>query len=456
MSFDGYHVDGMSIKTWAYSTLLVVFHLSLGVCGGKCIEGSFKNHVTDNLLKDYLYRIKNFQHPFEETKPEYTALSIFNMLCSSWLENKDYYDTQIEVSEHIENYENNETKKDSREFLMYSYRMILGAYLGLVEDAIADIVKHCRKHACNFSYSTEDLRPEDLWSVYNKTCNWDGEFPACPSPQNTSSSTVQASTVTTTPVTAYQSTTASSSTSTTNYQSISASASTFQVSQMTDSPVPNDPATPTPFSASNHQSISTSASPSQLSHKTEPPVSNDSSTPTPSSTTDYETIINNQKRLGEVEALKSKNLVFTFLLIVSVLANVVLIIIVWSQCWRQRQNLQEPIEVPLPCDSTELVILNGMMLMGSSVIKLLELRVICQRVISDIHQWNGLPPDVVRSGLVRSSLSPDGPLCVRSLSIIFQTLWLSSDWSSHCPAPALSRKERVPAYDDSSHVLDEG
>ncbi|KAL6476604.1 hypothetical protein MHYP_G00151030 [Metynnis hypsauchen] len=86
------------------------------------------------------------------------------------------------------------------------------------------------------------------------------------------------------------------------------------------------------------------------------------------------------------------------------------------------------------------------MLMGFSVMKLLELRVIFQRVIKDIRQWHGLPPDVMRSGLVLSSLSPDGPLCVRSLSIIFQTLWLSSDWSSHCPAPALSRKESVPAY----------
>ncbi|XP_017552948.1 uncharacterized protein LOC108427379 isoform X1 [Pygocentrus nattereri] len=314
MSFDGYHVDGMSIKTWAYSTLLIGFHLSLGVCGGKCIEGSFKNHVTDNLLKDYLYRIKNFQQAFEQTKPEYTALSIFNMLCSSWLENKENYDTQNEVSGNHESSENNETKKDSRECLMHSYRWILGAYLGLDEDARSNITEHCQKHTCNFSYSTTDLTPEDFQSMYNKTCNWVGVFPACPSPQNTSSSTVQASTVTTTPVTTYQSTTTPSSTSTTNHQSI-------------------NPSTPALTSTTSYQSINPS-------------------TPSPSSNV-------TSQRMREIKDLKEKNLVFTFLFIVSGLANVVLIIIVWSQCRRRHQNLQEPIEVPLPCDSAELVILNG-------------------------------------------------------------------------------------------------
>ncbi|XP_036416663.1 putative protein TPRXL isoform X2 [Colossoma macropomum] len=370
MSFDGYHVGGMSIKTWAYSTLLVGFHLSLGVCEAKCIQGSFKNHVTDNLLMDYLYRIKNFQHPFEQTKPEYTALSIFNMLCLSWLENKDYYDTGNNESS-----EDSETKEESREKLMHSYRIILSLYLGNETRNRSTVEQHCRKHACNFSYSTKDLSPKDLQSMYYETCHWNGTFPACPSPQDTSSSTVQASTVTTTPVTAYQSTTVPSSTtshqsinpstptssSTTSYQSISASASPFQVSQMTDSPVPNDPMTSTPFSTTNHQSISASASTSQLSHMTDRTVSNDPSTPSPSSTTNYETINNGKTcpRMGEVEALKSKNLVFTFLFIVSGLANVVLMIIVWSQCRGRRQYPQERTEVPRPGDLAELVILNG-------------------------------------------------------------------------------------------------
>ncbi|XP_036416665.1 putative protein TPRXL isoform X4 [Colossoma macropomum] len=336
MSFDGYHVGGMSIKTWAYSTLLVGFHLSLGVCEAKCIQGSFKNHVTDNLLMDYLYRIKNFQHPFEQTKPEYTALSIFNMLCLSWLENKDYYDTGNNESS-----EDSETKEESREKLMHSYRIILSLYLGNETRNRSTVEQHCRKHACNFSYSTKDLSPKDLQSMYYETCHWNGTFPACPSPQDTSSSTVQASTVTTTPVTAYQSTTVPSSTtshqsinpstptssSTTSYQSISASASPFQVSQMTDSPVPNDPMTSTPFSTTNHQSI----------------IDNGKTCP----------------RMGEVEALKSKNLVFTFLFIVSGLANVVLMIIVWSQCRGRRQYPQERTEVPRPGDLAELVILNG-------------------------------------------------------------------------------------------------
>ncbi|KAI4899581.1 hypothetical protein NFI96_016497, partial [Prochilodus magdalenae] len=134
-------------RTTELCSLLQGFLLSLRVCvDAKCIP-SFKDYVT-----------------------EYTVLSIFNMLCSSWTASKD--DLKNFVCEN-----NCKHERDSRKCLMDSYAMILATYLGTDYNNTTGIMTLCDKHYCSFSYSTEYITANEFEEKYSSTCRWDGQFP---------------------------------------------------------------------------------------------------------------------------------------------------------------------------------------------------------------------------------------------------------------------------------------
>ncbi|XP_053475514.1 uncharacterized protein LOC128604406 isoform X3 [Ictalurus furcatus] len=180
MSSDDHHVSVMKGKSRAFWIVLAGVFLTARVCDAACMRRNFKDYITDNLLLDHWFQMKNFTPTGEEVKVQHEFLSVINTICSSLLANERFYRT----------YPYNESMKTK---LVWTYKELVNELVNHGAWDKTDTVQFCQNHTCSESYGTSFINTTQFENIYKKVCNWTGPAPECPFPQIHSGTTAAVS-----------------------------------------------------------------------------------------------------------------------------------------------------------------------------------------------------------------------------------------------------------------------
>ncbi|KAF4093192.1 hypothetical protein AMELA_G00030170 [Ameiurus melas] len=167
MSSDDHHVSVMKGKSRAFWIVLAGVFLTARVCDAACMTLNFKDYITDNLLLDHWFHMKNFTPTGEEVKAQHEILSVINSICSSLLANERFYSADPNDG-------------DMKTKVVWTYRKMVNELVNP-----SDTVQFCRNHTCSESYGTSFINMTQFENIYKKVCNWTGPAPECPFPQST-------------------------------------------------------------------------------------------------------------------------------------------------------------------------------------------------------------------------------------------------------------------------------
>ncbi|KAB5553530.1 hypothetical protein PHYPO_G00039710 [Pangasianodon hypophthalmus] len=181
MNSDGQYISVMKGKSQAFWIVLAGVFLAARVCDAECIKLNFKAHITDHLLIDHWFQMKNFTPTGEEVKEQHELLSVINTICSSFLANEMFYHP-------------NPINKTIQTKVVWTYLQMVKALVNA--SSWNDTVQFCQKHSCFESFGTSFINTTQFENMYKKVCKWKISIPECPFPQSTTTATSHTSTPT--------------------------------------------------------------------------------------------------------------------------------------------------------------------------------------------------------------------------------------------------------------------
>ncbi|XP_047657221.1 uncharacterized protein LOC125138900 isoform X2 [Tachysurus fulvidraco] len=182
MSSESHYISIMKGKLRTFWTVLAGVYLTARVCDAGCIKRSFKEHITKNLLVDHWFQMKNFTPTGEEVTEQHEFFSVLNTICSSLIMNKEFITSDPDDAE-------------SQGKVMFTYIDMVKELVNRSNWTNDATVQFCSK-SCSESYGISFINTTQFEKIYKKVCVQSGTLPACPSPPDTTTATIQRTTIT--------------------------------------------------------------------------------------------------------------------------------------------------------------------------------------------------------------------------------------------------------------------